>query len=88
MTGVEGQCRLYIGDTAVVDTSVGGSIGSFDAMDNVLYALEVEYSLNVERLLLKLFWSSTKLPQQIVPSNHLFHSSEPIHGSPFSLTVV
>jgi hypothetical protein len=88
LTGVEGQCRLQIGHTTVIDTSVGGSIGSFDAMDNVLYELEVEYSLNVDRLLLKLYWSSTKLPQQIVPSNHLFHSSKPIHGSPFSLTIV
>jgi hypothetical protein len=88
LTGVEGQCRLQIGHTTVIDTSVVGNIGSFDAMDYVLYALEVEYSLNVDRLLLKLYWSSTKLPQQIVPRNHLFHSSEPIHGSPFSLTIV
>jgi hypothetical protein len=87
MTGVEGHCKLFIGNKLVVDSS-GGSIGSYLALENVLYELAVEYSMNINRLLLKLYWSSSKISRQIVQVSHFFSSTEPIHGSPFHLTVL
>ena len=88
MTGIEGNCTLLIGSKLVVDSRHGSSIGSFVAMENVLYELDIEYSMAISRLLLKMYWTSAEISKQIVPGSHYFNATEPIHGSPFHLTIL
>lgn len=71
LTGIEGICTLRIGSKLVVDSRYGSSIGSFVVMENVLYELEIEYSMEISRLLLKLYWTSSKISKQIVPSRDI-----------------
>jgi len=87
LTGVEGHFTLFIGSKVVVDSNNGSSIGSFVAMENVLYELKMEYSMDINRLLLKMYWTSAKMSRHIVPGSHYFNAAEPIHGSPFQLTI-
>ncbi len=88
LTGIEGICRLFVGAKLIVDSSYGSSIGTFMAKENVLYEVKVDYSMDVNRLLLKMYWASSKMPKQIVPSRHYFNTTEPIHGSPFHLIIL
>jgi len=90
LTGIEGNCTVFVGSKIVVDSSLGSSIGSFNAVENVLYQLKIEYSIamDINRLLLKMYWASAKMPKQIVPGSHYFNATEPIHGSPFHLTIL
>ncbi|KAL7444122.1 hypothetical protein ACHAXM_009872 [Skeletonema potamos] len=87
LTGVEGHFTLFIGSKVVVDSNVGSSIGSFEAMEDVLYELKMEYSVDINRLVLKMYWTSAKMSRHIVPGSHYFHAAAPIHGSPFHLTI-
>lgn len=88
LTGIEGICKLFVGSKLIVDSNYGSSIGTFMAKENVLYEVKVDYSMDVNRLLLKLYWTSSKMPKQIVPGRHYFNAAEPIHGSPFHLTIL
>ena len=87
LTGVEGDWTLHVGQYLVVASRNGSYIGTFDAMENVLYEMKIDYSPDNHRLLLKMYWSSTKIPREIVPQSQLFNSTQPIHGSPFTLTI-
>ena len=88
LTGIEGICRLFVGSKLIVDSNYGSSIGTFMAKENVLYEVKVEYSMDANRLLLKMYWTSAKMPKQNVPGRHYFNATEPIHGSPFHLTIL
>ncbi|KAL7553689.1 hypothetical protein ACHAWF_017014 [Thalassiosira exigua] len=87
VSGAEGECRLWIGDEAVLETHEESAKANFEAMENVLYEIKIESSLDINRLILQLFWSSRKMKRQLVPSSNLFSSVEDIKGSPFHLTV-
>lgn len=45
MTGIEGKCKLWIGDKVVLDGDEESSIGSFRAYEHVLYEIKIEYSM-------------------------------------------
>jgi hypothetical protein len=52
MTGIEGRCKLLIGDEVVFDTDEDSLIGGFKAYKHVLYEMKIEYSMVRERFLL------------------------------------
>ena len=41
----EGHCKLWIGDKLVLDTEGESIFGSFEAIENILYEIKIEYSL-------------------------------------------
>ena len=45
ISSVEGHCMLWIGGEVVLDTIDESAVGSFRAYENVLYEIEIEYSL-------------------------------------------
>ena len=50
--GIEGKCKLLIGDEVVIDTNEDSSIGRFRAYEHVLYEMIIEYSMVREHLVL------------------------------------
>lgn len=44
-TGIEGRFKLMVGDELVCDTDKETALGSFRAVENILYEIKVEYSL-------------------------------------------
>ena len=59
LAGVEGHCKLWIGDEIVLDTGEESALGSFGAIENVLFEIKIEYSLVSDRFF----------------SNHFTHSN-------------
>jgi hypothetical protein len=51
IVGIEGKCKLLIGDEVVFDTDKDSSIGSFRAYEHVLYEMNIEYSMVREHCL-------------------------------------
>ena len=87
VTGIAGNCKVWIGDETIIDSKDKNASGIFSAAEHILYEVKIEYSHDTNILALKLFWSSRKMPRHIVPSSNLFSSTEPIRGSPFDLIV-
>ena len=50
MTGIDGKCKLWIGDKVVLDADEESSIGSFRAYEHVLYEIQIEYSMVRDRV--------------------------------------
>ena len=44
MTGIEGKCKLLIGETLIFDTDKASITGSFNAYEHLLYEIQIEYS--------------------------------------------
>ena len=60
LAGVEGHCKVWIGDEIVLDTGKESALGSFGAIENVLFEIKIEYSLVRYRFFSELFLSSLK----------------------------
>lgn len=91
---LNGDIRLTIGQNAIIDSLENTSAASLTSIPIVLekdifYPFQVEYVHSMDEAKIQLFWESSSVPKQIVPSS-MFYYSRHVSGSspsPFSVTV-
>ncbi|KAL7538362.1 hypothetical protein ACHAXR_010787, partial [Thalassiosira sp. AJA248-18] len=83
---LNGGVRFSIGEQVVIDKLLDASaesVSSFPVMlmDDIFYRIKVEYVHSIDEARIQLFWESSSMPRQIVPSS-VFHYTRHISGSP------
>ena len=61
ITGIEGSCKLVVGNTLILDTAEESASGSFRAIENVLYEIKIEYALVCDRIAVNHFITTKDL---------------------------
>ncbi|CAM9504766.1 unnamed protein product, partial [Discosporangium mesarthrocarpum] len=73
-------------DTAIFSTFEGSP--SEDLVAGRLYPITVEFRENYGAALARLLWQSASQPPEVIPSNRLFHGSDPVRDSPFQVSIM
>jgi hypothetical protein len=89
---VDDEARLVINGEVLIDcfnkpSAATHFVGSAFLKAGVLNDILLEYREHAGDAFVFLSWSSPRIFKQIIPPSHLFASSSPIDGSPFSFTV-
>jgi hypothetical protein len=89
---VDDEARLVVNGEVIIDCFDKPSgdtsfVGSAFLKAGVLNDILLEYREHSGEAFVFLSWSSPRIFKQVIPPSHLFASSSPIDGSPFSFTV-
>ena len=89
---LNGGVRLAVGAHVIIDDLSGVNADSVSSnpivlLKNEFYPIKLEYSHLVDEASIELFWESSSMGKQLVPSSALYFTRH-IKGSPFSIQVV